>query len=275
MKRALAHISILLAAFTVALLLYENVFRFDESRTEEWKHRKKSAVRSELLSVPILLYHDIDGKGGFSVSLRTLRKQFELIRKRKIRVIPLCELIAHLEDPVPFKGRVMVITFDDGFHSMYTKMLPLVREFKYPVTLFVYTDFIYTSAEESLTWKELREMSSEGIDIESHTVTHRDLLALVHRKRSPDTDRALFNEIYMSKRIVELYLGKRVKYLAFPYGRYNLKVLEFSRKAGYERVFSTDEGANFITWDNYCLRRHHVKKNYSLKLFDRIIQNKR
>lgn len=235
-----------------------------------WKVKEKE-VRSRLLAVPILLYHNIDGRGPFSIESDVLRQQFQLIKERKIRVIPLKELVERLENPRPFEERVVVLTFDDGYASMYDKLLPLAREFKYPVTLFVYTDFITMRGRRSLTWKKLREMDRSLIDIQCHTISHADLTKLTGRK-GKEVRKKLFDEMVLSRKIMELRLGKEIEYFAFPFGRYDLEIIALSHNAGYNRVFSTDYGSNVITRDNYCLKRHHIKKNYSLEYFDRLIQ---
>ena len=273
MKKLFIPVIVLLLSFGIALALYNSVFRFSSGKQMRWKHKDRE-IRSRLLAVPILLYHNIDGNGVFSVSLETLRSQFELLRKRNIRVIPLKELISRLENPVPFDEKVAVITFDDGFLSMYTKLLPLVREYGYPVTLFVYTDFIYAKADRSMTWELLREMDSSLIDIQCHSISHEDLTA-IPAGEGDEFKKKIYDEVFLSKRIIELYLGKKVDYFAFPYGRYDINLVNLCEKAGYKRVFSTDYGSNIITRDNYCLRRQHIKRNYSLVYFDSIIQNVR
>ena len=70
--------------------------------------------------------------------------------------------------------------------------------------------------------------------------------------------------MYLSKRVLELYLGREVRYFAFPYGSYNLELVDLCKNAGYSRVFSTDYGPNILTSNNYCLRRRHIKSDYSL-----------
>ncbi len=224
---------------------------------------KEKEIISRLLSVPILLYHDIDGKGIYSITSETLRSHFQLLKKNNIRVISLSKLTIKLIKPEPFDEKVVVITFDDGFLSTYTRVLPLAKEFGYPITLFVYTDNIYTRARKNMTWKRLREMEEHGIEIECHSISHKDIEALSNEDNH-DTRRKLFEEIYLSKRIVELYMKKKVKFFAFPYGRYNLNTVEMCRQSGYKKVFSTDFGSNIITRNNYCLRRQHIKRNFSL-----------
>lgn len=233
------------------------------SGSHSWEVRKEEA-RSRLLASPVLLYHNIDGAGAFSISLATLRAHFELFSRNNVRVISFREYFERLGNPRPFSGKVMIISFDDGFLSMYTKLLPLVKEFRYPVTLFVYVDNVYQRAKKNITWDQLRTMDREGISIESHTVSHADLVRLEARN-TPESRRRLFEEMYLSRRVLELYLHRKVRYLAFPYGRYNLEVIELSRYAGYERVLSTDYGPNIVTRNNYCIRRQHIKNNYPLE----------
>lgn len=275
MKRYL-YITVVLLVMIVALSLYHivksgySLHEIIQSGDVTWRLKERE-MRSRLLAIPIILYHNIDGKGVFSLPLDVMRSHFQLLRERGIRVIKLSTLTGRLENPKPFHEKVVVITFDDGFVSMYTKLLPLAREFGYPITLFVYTDNIYHRAVKKLTWDELRELEESGIEIECHSISHADLEKL-SRKNTPESKRKLFEEIYLAKRIVELYLRKRIKYFAFPYGRYDLNLIDLCSNAGYERVFSTDYGPNIITRNNYCLRRRHIKRNTLLMKIESILK---
>lgn len=240
------------------------------AQVAEWKIKDKE-IRSRLLSAPILLYHNIDGGGIYSISEDVLRSHFQLLKDRNIKVIRLSKLTAMLAQPEPFNDKVVVITFDDGFLSMYTKLLPLVREFGYPISLFVYTDNVYSRAKRSITWKNLREMEDSGIEIECHSMSHADLEVL-SKENTANSKRRLFKEIYLSKRILELYMQKKIRYFAFPFGRYDLNLIKMCRFSGYSRVFSTDYGSNIITRNNYCLRRGHIKRNYSLEFIEQKVK---
>jgi peptidoglycan/xylan/chitin deacetylase (PgdA/CDA1 family) len=239
---------------------------------------KKTETNSRLTTIPILLYHDIDGKGVYSLTLHDLRMHFQFLKDNAIKVIRMSELIERMKRPVPFTDKVIVVSFDDGFLSMYLKLLPLVKEFGYPVTLFVYTENIFTKSSKNITWEKLKMMEKSGIDVQCHSMSHADLEELSER---PDRTRSssnsslrrkLFHEIYLSKRVIELYMDKDVDYFAYPYGRYNLKLIDFCRLAGYYRVFSTAYRSNIITRDNYCLGRGHLKNNYSIDFIKEIMQ---
>lgn len=258
---------ILLVAAATALLLAGILPGWNASDPDFWDTRAQQG-RSRLMDVPVLLYHNIDGKGPYSIDLESLRRHFVYFREAGYSVVSLEALVSRVEKGVPFEEPVLVITFDDGYPSMYSKLLPLAEEFGYPVTLFVYTDFVHGVGSRAMTWEKLKRMDNSLVDIQSHSISHADLTDVDGRNR----DRIYFDELYMSRRIAGLYLGKDVRFFAFPYGRYSLEVLGLAERAGYRRVFSTDYGSNVVSRNNFCLRRHHVKSDYSLERIARIIQ---
>ncbi len=272
----IAHLlMIVLFIMTCSLVYFILFFRASSAgyKAEEpggWRV-KNDETTTRYHSVPVLLYHNIDGKGPFSLDSDALRSQFQMLKDGKIEVIGLSDFIGRLENPAPFRERTVAVTFDDGFLSMYTKLLLIASEFRYPVTLFVYTDNIRHKARKSLTWSNLREMEKEGIAVECHTESHADLVKLQERDTA-ESRRMLFNEIYLSSRLMELYLDKKIRYFAFPYGRYNLPLVRLCELAGYSRVFSTDDGPNIVTRNNYCLRRRHIKRDYSRSFIEKIIE---
>jgi peptidoglycan/xylan/chitin deacetylase (PgdA/CDA1 family) len=65
------------------------------------------------------------------------------------------------------------VTIDDGHRSIYRIAFPLLKEFGYPATLFVYSDYI---DHGGLRWQELDEMVESGlITVQSHSKTHDNL----------------------------------------------------------------------------------------------------
>lgn len=254
----ISFLSVLLVSLYIGV--YYKTGTYMENEKEVFKAIAHSTV-TRLHKVPIILYHNIDGKGPYSLPYDKLVNQFTQLQKNGIKVISLQQLESHIDEHNPFNEKVVAITFDDGYYSMYTMLMPLARSMNYPVTLFVYTDTIAQKGAESLTWKKLSVMQKNNIDIQCHSQSHPDLVFL-YNKGTIESRYVLYREIYLSKKILELYLDKNVDYFAFPYGRYSVELTELCRDAGYKRVFSTDYGSNVVTRDNFCLRRHHVKSSY-------------
>jgi len=276
MKKINTLIVILIAAELIFLAII--LFDFSPADAVRVNWEKGEAVKYDRLSsVPVLLYHNVvedhvTPKSPFAIKRGTLVRHFKILRERGIEVISLAALAGGGGDYKNFSGgKAVVITFDDDYLSMYRILLPLVREFNYPVTLFVYTDGISRAGQGGLDWAMLREMEKNGIDIQGHSKSHSDLTA-VRIEDGYSGGIKLYEELILSKNIIEQNLDKRVQYFAFPYGRYSLELLELARYAGYDKVFSTDYGPNIITRDNFCLRRHHIKNSYSEEFFISIVE---
>ncbi|RKY17929.1 MAG: hypothetical protein DRQ55_14595 [Planctomycetota bacterium] len=96
-------------------------------------------------------------------------------------------------------------------------------------------------AELFMNWDEVRELSAAGMDIGSHTHTHRILAHLDLTEQE--------QELRMSKAILEGQLGTPVDTLAYPVGgasAYTQETQELARRCGYRAAF------NFIANANPC-----------------------
>src|SRR5690242_9619856 len=83
----------------------------------------------------------------------------------------------------------VVITVDDGHRSVYSDMLPLVRKYRLPVTLFIYPSAI-SNASYAMTWAQLEALKETGFfDIQSHTYWHPNFKTERRRLGAPDFDK--------------------------------------------------------------------------------------
>jgi peptidoglycan/xylan/chitin deacetylase (PgdA/CDA1 family) len=113
-----------------------------------------------------------------------------------------------------------------------------------------------------LSWSEVREMASGGIEFGSHTVTH-PVLANVSEPR-------LEAELSQSKRRIEEELGKEVLAFAYPVGgkSFNRRSQEVVSRCGYRFAVSYLDGlARRAVGTRYALPRIHVETGQSIDLF--------
>ena len=93
-------------------------------------------------------------------------------------------------------------------------------------------------AERSiLTWDDVRDMRAAGMDVQSHTRTHRVLGTL--------PDEAFENELAGSKRELEARIGAPVRTIAYPVGKSiatEPRIRDALGKAGYEMGFTSSPG---------------------------------
>lgn len=110
--------------------------------------------------------------------------------------------------------KLVAITFDDGFQDFYTAAVPNLQRHAFSATMYVPTAFIGDQRKSfkshaCLTWAEVRELASAGIEFGSHTVSHRRLAGLSW------TD--IETELRDSKAMIEQQLGRAVRSFAYPY----------------------------------------------------------
>lgn len=91
-----------------------------------------------------------------------------------------------------------------------------------------------SESRKLLTWEEARAMQRSQITFGSHTLHHSTL--------TTETQRALEEQLRESREEIESNLGVAVRWLAYPNGAYDNRVVEAARRAGYSHCFSTEEG---------------------------------
>ena len=176
-----------------------------------------------------------------TVRTATLRWQLEYLEEHGYPVVPLRSVIAYLrsEGPKPPAGAV-VITADDGHRSVFTDMLPLVREYRVPVTLFVYPSAI-SNAGYAMTWAQLAALRDTGLfDIQSHTYWHPNF-GTEKRRLSPSAYQEFVSmQLLKSKRVLEERLNGHVDLLAWPFGLYDDELTDMARQSGYVAGFTIE-----------------------------------
>lgn len=193
--------------------------------------------------VSILLYHRFGSAvtDAMTVRTETFRWQLDYLRQHHHPIIPLRTLIAYLlgQSPAPPPGAV-VITADDGHRSVFAEMLPVVREYNVPVTLFIYPSAI-SNASYAMTWEQLDALHRTGLfDIQSHTYWHPNFKT-ERRRLSPAAYRAFAAmQLVKAKTVLENTLGVEADLIAWPFGIYDDELIGLARDAGYIAGFTLE-----------------------------------
>ena len=221
-------------------------------------------------TVPVLSYHhfSLDRADKLTVIKSTFEEQMKLLKDRGYRVITLDQLFDFLE----FKGQIpkksIIITIDDGWRSTYDIAFPILKKYGYPATLFVYTDLIVGS-EKTLSWDLIQEMANNGMDIQCHTKSHRNLTTTDQKESYKDYFEAIEKELSVCKTMVKKKLSRDVKYLAYPYGDTNPLVNELLKKQGYRGAFTVKRGGNPFFIHNYRVNRSMIYGDFDLNQFQK------
>jgi peptidoglycan/xylan/chitin deacetylase (PgdA/CDA1 family) len=219
-------------------------------------------------TVPILTYHNFSETKQDLMMVRkdSFEQQMNYLASNGYTVITLDDFFDFLEFRKQLPKKAVVITFDDGWQGVYTIALPILKKYGFPATLFVYTDLI-NGSKKTLSWSQLAELDREGIDIQGHTKTHRNLSKIKNEESLASYVRDVENEITASTRIIKEKLNKDVQYLAYPYGDTNNLIVAFLKKKGYRGAFTVKRDANPFFMDHYTLNRSMIYGGFDLRDF--------
>jgi peptidoglycan/xylan/chitin deacetylase (PgdA/CDA1 family) len=118
-----------------------------------------------------------------------------------------------------------------------------------------------------LSWKELRELASQGLDIGAHTVSHPILSEL-------ETETELYQEIAGSKASIQEATGVTVNHFCYPNGKLadvNDDAVAIAEGAGYRTAVLAESGLAGPPFSPYRLKRVGVNPDYPPLYFERCV----
>lgn len=197
---------------------------------------------------PILMYHNIENVpqgGGLYVIPKQFEEQMKFLRDNKYNVISLDGLADMINSGVKIPHNIVAVTLDDGNANNYLNAFPILKKYKIPATMFVFSDNIGKGGH--LTYLQMREMSKGGIEFGSHTKTHRNL--------KEATRKEMLKEVIQSKDLIEKITGKPVTTFCYPYGEKNVYGTEILKGAGFKAACVNMLRDNSVKLDPYALKR--------------------
>ena len=227
------------------------------------------------LNVPILLYHRFGpvAADGMTVTTPVFESHLKYLKENGYRIIPLKQLVDYYlnKGPKPLPKSVVIVV-DDGHKTVYTDMLPLVRKYGVPVTLFLYPSAI-SNASYAMTWDQLRDLKKTGLfDFEGHTYWHPNFKHDEKRMSRSEYEKSVTLQLTKSKTKLEKELGVHIDKLAWPFGIYNDWLLEKAKEAGYVATFSIEARPATDGDAVMKLPRYLLTNAVKGKVFERIVE---
>ena len=236
-------------------------------------------------SVIVLLYHQFTASGvhappkmQWTMNVDVFASEMKYIHDNGYHVIPMSDLIKFLHHEIGLPPNSVVITIDDGYKSAVVYAAPILKQYGYPWTFFIYPDFVTVAeGKGAVSWNDLLALQADGVDIESHSMTHPQLpkhtqkwKGSIHALSPEEYDEWLTNETLGSKTELEQKLGKPVLSFAYPYGAYNKEVEAKAIAAGYQYIFTVADNPVRSMTDPHSIGRYTitqgVEKNFAAYL---------
>lgn len=196
-------------------------------------------VNLSTLKMPVLMYHYIrtvadqnDKLGiGLSVVPSKFASQLDKIQKDGYQTINFYDLE---QNKIPSKP--IILTFDDGYEDFYTTAYPELKKRNMTAVIYIIAN---NDGGAYMTASQIKELSDNGIEVGSHTLSHLDLSTANETKAS--------NEISQSKTKLENIIGKTIISFCYPAGKYTEKTIEIVKNAGYKYATTTKPGLSVFS----------------------------
>jgi peptidoglycan/xylan/chitin deacetylase (PgdA/CDA1 family) len=209
-----------------------------------------------------------------NVAPERLRQQIAGLRARGFTFYPLSRVLDCRRRGVGVPRRTVVLTFDDGFETIYTWAWPVLREFEVPATVFLTTAYLDGDAPfpcddwgmayqdcvppewyRPLTSAQCLEMAAGAlVELGAHTHTHEDFRCRAEAFRK---------DLQISVDILRTRFGRREVPFAFPYGSphrgfTSRELAQAARQTGVVCGLTTESTAVDLASDPFCWGRFNV-----------------
>src|SRR5271170_2941792 len=216
-----------------------------------------------------LMYHELEEPGRpmcqaepgyvrYVLRSSEFRTQMDFIKSKGWRGVCVSEALSH-------RPGTVAITFDDGCETDLVCAAPRLREFGFGATFYVTTGFV--GKRGYLNPSQLRELCGLGFEIGCHSMTHAYLTDL--------DEKGLHREVAEAKSQLEYIIGQPVEHFSCPGGRYNQRISEIARKAGYRTVATSRMRANSASSNRFALGRVAVMRATSFATLGNLCSGRR
>lgn len=241
----------------------------------------------------VLCYHDVvdnlrQSRDPTAVASRELAAQFAWLRGHGYTPVGLDDVLKARRGEKPLPERAVLLTFDDGYRSVYTRAFPLLKAFNFPAVVTLVGRWMDAAPgatisygegevprEAFLSWAEVNEMVRSGL-VEAASQTY-DLHHGVPGNPQGNLQPAAGTRIYDAARgayedeaahrarlradlaraavQIERRTGRPPRAIAWPYGNFGLEAAAIAAENGMTIGFSLEDGVNGPDQPVHALKR--------------------
>ena len=216
--------------------------------------------------ITVLYYHEVVPAGqGYTyqkIEQEKFASQMRWLKEHGYETLT----FSQLSEPLPEKP--VIITFDDGFRSVYTYAAPILEACGFRAVLFLAPKYIDQNHSYYLTWEQVRELIGRGmVEAGAHTYSHIDVRSVSDAQLQEEIE-ACDNSIYSN-------LGIRPRAFCFPYGTFRRSAVKTLRRSGYWYLVASFFGRTRIGRMKRCLiQRIGISDTDSMEMFIRKVTGK-
>ncbi|HEY5198884.1 MAG TPA: polysaccharide deacetylase family protein [Solirubrobacteraceae bacterium] len=181
--------------------------------------------------VPVLMYHVIAAPPpgapfpGLYVTPDLFAAQMHALQAAGWHGVTLDQMEAYWKRGVPLpKGKPIVVSFDNGYQSQYTKAFPVLRAMGWAAVENIQLTGLPPS-QGGFVAGQVKGLVAAGWELDTQGFSHADLVKL-----SPSD---LHYQVAVSRTVIQKKYGVPVNWFCYPSGHYDATVVAAVKAAGY------------------------------------------
>ncbi|MFM6904866.1 MAG: poly-beta-1,6-N-acetyl-D-glucosamine N-deacetylase PgaB [Acinetobacter sp.] len=263
-------------------------------------------------TLTVIGYHEItDHKDALIPSYAVTAQQFsehiDWLQNNGYHFINVDQLIKAHQGKYTLPTKPVLLTVDDGYQSFYQNAYPIIRAKKIPVVLAVVGSWLEPKADQKvdfggeeitrnkiLSWNELKEMQNSGfVEIASHSYhLHRGVTANPQANSEPaaitriydlktktyESDAhyqaRVYQDLKKNNDLLKAHGLRSPRVMVWPYGRYNMQLVQISKQLGMPITITLDDGADHAKQSIQNMGRILIQGNMSTNALAQEIKNR-
>jgi len=207
-------------------------------------------------AVPILMYHVINAPPGGApfpglyVAPSEFEAQMRALHEAGYRAVTMDQLLAYWQEGAPLPaGKPIVLSFDNGYQSQYTRALPVLRRYGWVGVENLQLSGLPPS-QGGMSEAQIRGLIAAGWELDTQGYSHAELTAL-----SPS---ALHYQVGVAREALRRRYHVPVNWFCYPSGHYDAAVVAEVKASGFVGSTTVVPGWASPTLDPYRLPRIRV-----------------
>ena len=242
---------------------------------------------NESVRLPVIMYHHIlkaqNKLGDYVISPLQFEQDLKLIKEKGYQTVSTSQIIDFVEKGDSLPEKPILITFDDGYESVYEYAYPLLKKYNMKAVVAIigkYTDMFSNPNETKhinyshLSWNELNEMQESGLveianhsyDMHSSGTSSRYGIRIKKGESSTDYRSALEKDIAFLNDKISSELNTDTKVFAYPFGALCKESRPILHDFGFKIILTCEEKVNTLSVGKYSDEKN---KFIILKRFNR------
>lgn len=191
----------------------------------------------------ILQYQHISDRTPPSKSARTedFIQHLDYIENNGYKVWPLKKIISRIKAKKSLPNKVVAITFDHAYISVFENAIAQLARRQMPFTVFVAAEPVIKEHPLYMNWEQLREVLRQGGTIGSMGLMASNMVKRLPDEFPGDRIKRLKKELELNEKALKKYLNVTPDLFAYPEGQSDEKARKLIKQMGYTG-FGTHQG---------------------------------